>query len=117
MLVACKSKVEIDCLKLQLNREFEMKDLGEAKKILGMEIAMDRVTRTVHLTYKAYLKKVLKGFGMEGNSKLVTTPLAPPFKLSASLSSSTKKECDYMPQVPYSSLIGSLMYAMGLHYA
>ena len=43
MLVACKSKVEIDCLKLQLNREFEMKDLGEAKKILGIEIERDRV--------------------------------------------------------------------------
>ncbi|MBE2321316.1 hypothetical protein DVA67_035700, partial [Solirubrobacter sp. CPCC 204708] len=34
MLIASKSKVEIDKLKAQLNREFDMKDLGEAKKIL-----------------------------------------------------------------------------------
>ena len=36
-----------------------MKDLGDAKKILGMEIAKYRVKGTVHLTQKAYLKKVL----------------------------------------------------------
>ncbi|CAN1285750.1 Retrovirus-related Pol polyprotein from transposon TNT 1-94, partial [Linum perenne] len=42
MLIASKSKVEIDKLKVQLSKEFEMKDLGEAKKILGMEIKRDR---------------------------------------------------------------------------
>jgi hypothetical protein len=30
--------VEIDRLKAQLRNEFEMKDLEEAKKIIGMEI-------------------------------------------------------------------------------
>ena len=34
ILIASKSKVEIGKLKLQLNEEFEMKNLGEAKKIL-----------------------------------------------------------------------------------
>ena len=43
MLLACKSKVEINRLKLQMNREFKMKDLEEAKKILGMKIASDRM--------------------------------------------------------------------------
>ena len=38
ILIAAKSKAEIGKLKLQLNEEFEMKVLGEAKKILGMEI-------------------------------------------------------------------------------
>jgi len=38
MLIASKSKVEIDRLKAQLRTEFKMKDFGEAKKILGMEI-------------------------------------------------------------------------------
>ena len=50
MLVACKNKAEIERLKTQLSLEFEMKDLGEAKKILGMEVARDRVKGTVHLT-------------------------------------------------------------------
>uniref|UniRef100_A0A3Q7I4E9 CCHC-type domain-containing protein n=1 Tax=Solanum lycopersicum TaxID=4081 RepID=A0A3Q7I4E9_SOLLC len=35
MLIASKSKEEIEKLKNQLRKEFEMKDLGEAKKILA----------------------------------------------------------------------------------
>ncbi|KAE8654946.1 hypothetical protein F3Y22_tig00117034pilonHSYRG00285 [Hibiscus syriacus] len=37
MLIASNSQNEIDKLKTQLNQEFEMKDLGEAKKILEGE--------------------------------------------------------------------------------
>ena len=42
MLIAAKSKKEITKLKKLLSSEFEMKDLGAAKKILGMEITRDR---------------------------------------------------------------------------
>ncbi|KAE8692332.1 hypothetical protein F3Y22_tig00110840pilonHSYRG00095 [Hibiscus syriacus] len=42
MLIASRSQTEIAKLKTQLNKEFEMKDLGEAKKILGMEISRDK---------------------------------------------------------------------------
>ena len=38
MLIASKSQEEIEKLKIQLRKEFEMKNLGEAKKILGTEI-------------------------------------------------------------------------------
>lgn len=41
MLVAAKNISEINKLKAQLNSEFEMKDLGVVKKILGMKIHMD----------------------------------------------------------------------------
>ena len=36
-----------------------MKDLGEAKKVLGMEIKRDQKCDKVSLTQKGYLKKVL----------------------------------------------------------
>ena len=42
MLIASKSISEVNSLKKQLGSEFEMKDLGAAKKILGMEIHQDR---------------------------------------------------------------------------
>ena len=42
MLIASKSKVEIDMLKVQLGKEFETKDLGAARKILGMKIKRER---------------------------------------------------------------------------
>jgi len=38
MLIAFKSRSVIDKLKKDLSFEFEMKDLGEMKKVLGMEI-------------------------------------------------------------------------------
>ena len=42
MLIAEKSIVEINNLKVLLSKEFDMKDLGSAKKILEMEIRKDR---------------------------------------------------------------------------
>ena len=112
MLIASKSQKEIEKLKTQLNREFEMKDLGEAKKILGMEISRDRKLGRLCLTQKHYLRKVLKRFGINVKSKPVSTPLAPHFKLSASSSPRNEAEREYMSKVPYANAVGSLMYAM-----
>jgi len=42
MIIASKSRPAIDKLKKVLSSEFEMKDLGEAKKVLGTEIEGDR---------------------------------------------------------------------------
>lgn len=112
MLIASKSKVEIDRLKAQLRTEFEMKDLGEAKKILGMEIQRDRRKGTVCLTQTQYLKKILQRFGVDGKTKPVSTPLAPHFKLSASMSPRTEEERKHMAQIPYANAVGALMYAM-----
>ena len=50
MLIAAKSKEEIRTVKAKLNTEFEMKDLGAAKKILGMEILRDRVAERLSLS-------------------------------------------------------------------
>ena len=59
MLIASTNKDEIEKLKIQLNQEFEMKDLGEGKKILGMEICRDRARGKVSLSQKQYMKNVL----------------------------------------------------------
>ena len=42
MLLASKSIIEINRLKAQMARTFDMKDLGEARQILGMEIFRDK---------------------------------------------------------------------------
>ncbi|KAI3472952.1 hypothetical protein Pfo_029198 [Paulownia fortunei] len=112
MLIASQSQIEIDKLKAQLNQEFEMKDLGKAKKILGIEISRDRTRGKLCLTQKQYLKKVLQHFGMIENSKPVSTPLAPHLKISAQLSPKNDEEREYMAKVPYANAVGSLMYAM-----
>ncbi|GKC18665.1 retrotransposon protein, putative, ty1-copia subclass [Tanacetum coccineum] len=46
MLIACKSKSEIEYTKGLLRKEFNMKELGPARKILGIEIVRDKGSRT-----------------------------------------------------------------------
>nr|ABF81452.1 TIR-NBS type disease resistance protein [Populus trichocarpa] len=112
-----KSKVEIDRLKAQLRTEFEMKDLGEAKKILGIEIQRDRRKGTVCLTQTQYLKKILQRFGVDGKTKPVSTPLAPHFKLSASMSPRIEEERKHMAQIPYANAVGALISLKSLVFA
>ncbi|GJS34884.1 retrovirus-related pol polyprotein from transposon TNT 1-94 [Tanacetum coccineum] len=50
MLIACKSKAEIGSTKSLLKKEFDMKELGEAKKILGMEIVRDRSRKILRVS-------------------------------------------------------------------
>ena len=81
MLIASKNLHEIARLKALLSREFEMKNLGAAKKILGMEIHRDQGNGRLWLTQRSYLEKIVELFGM-GNAKVVSTPLANHFKMS-----------------------------------
>jgi hypothetical protein len=64
MLIAAKSMCEVDRLKSLLYKEFEMKDLGAAKKILDMEIRRDGEARKLWLSQKNYIRKVFENFSM-----------------------------------------------------
>lgn len=111
MLIARKDAEEIEKVKELLKFEFDMKELGPAKKILGMEISGDKKAGTLLLTQKGYLERILNKFGMR-NAKPLSTPLAPHFKLSMSNSPKTEVEIDYMSKVTYSSVVRSLMHSM-----
>ncbi|KAJ4976637.1 hypothetical protein NE237_001743 [Protea cynaroides] len=62
MLIAAKNMSHIQVLKRQLSDEFEMKDLGAAKKILGMEIRTDRKVGKLYLSQKSYIEKICYEF-------------------------------------------------------
>ena len=111
MLIATKDKEEIQRVKAQLSREFEMKYLGAIKKILKMEILKDRQAAMLYISQKGYIEKVLHRFNIQ-NAKPISTPLVAHFKISSSLSLKSKDDVDYMSRVPYSGVVGSLMYAM-----
>ena len=64
MLIACRDTSKINKLKEILSLEFDMKDLGAAKKILGMEIKRDRDNMRLYLSQSKYIGKVLKKFHM-----------------------------------------------------
>ncbi|GJZ65614.1 retrovirus-related pol polyprotein from transposon TNT 1-94 [Tanacetum coccineum] len=111
MLVADPNKDRINKLKAQLAREFEMKDLRPANKILGMQIHRDRVSRKIWLSQKSYVKKILQRFNMQ-DCKPISTPFHTNVKLSSKMSPSSEKERMKMSRVSYASAVGSLMSAM-----
>ena len=55
MLIAGSSMREINNLKTRLSTTFEMKDLGQAKQILGMKISRDRFACTLNLSQELYI--------------------------------------------------------------
>jgi len=111
MLLVCKEKSDLNRLKAQLNQRFKMKDLGPAKKILGMEIIRDRKNKKLCLYQQSYLGKVLDRYEMS-LSKTVTTPIPQHYKLSSAQSPQSQEEILDMARIPYASAVGSLMFAM-----
>nr|GEX12139.1 retrovirus-related Pol polyprotein from transposon TNT 1-94 [Tanacetum cinerariifolium] len=105
MLIASQSLDEIERLKTQLKSKFKMKDLGEAKMILGIEIVTNRILRKICLTQKQYLRRVLKRFRFDKQTKRVSTPLASQFKISAAMSSKNDAERAYVEKVPYANAV------------
>ena len=61
MLLAAKSIVEVNKLKALLSREFDIKDLGAAKKILEMKIRRDRDAKRLWLSQAGYVKRYWRG--------------------------------------------------------
>ncbi|KAH9746316.1 hypothetical protein KPL70_004379 [Citrus sinensis] len=111
MLVASPNKDRAQELKAQLAKEFEMKDLGPANKILGMQIHRDKNNRKIWLSQKNYLKKILRRFNMQ-DCKSISTLLPVNFKLSSSMCPSNEVERNEMSRVLYASAVESLMFAM-----
>jgi hypothetical protein len=111
MHIATKSIVEVNKLKVLLSKEFDIKNLGVAKKILGMEIHRDKDAKRLWLSQADYVKKVLERFNME-NVKSVSTLLVNYFCLSTSQCPKTVEEIEDMSKVLYASAMECLMYAM-----
>ena len=111
LLIASSDKSEIHKLKLILNEEFDMKDLGATRRILGIDIIRDRKAGTLKLSQARYLKKVIDLFGMK-NCKPVTTPIPAHYKPSTVKGELPEEEEKFVQKVPYSNAVGSLMYSM-----
>lgn len=111
MLIASKDSYEITKLKGLLNKEFEMKDLGQAKRILGMEIIRKEGSKGLLITQETYAKKVLSRFNM-ATAKPANVPVGAQFKLSQSDCPSSEHEQKLMKNISYASAVGSLMYSM-----
>jgi len=88
-----------------------MKELGEAKKILGMKITRDRSIGRLWRSQENYILKVLERFNM-AEVRQVTTLLAGHFNSSSKQYLQSLEEGEEMSRVSYASAVGSLMYVM-----
>lgn len=111
MLVASTDLVEVEQVKSDLKIKFDMKDLGSAKRILGMDITRIREKGVLWLTQHAYIQKLLKRFRMN-EAQGVYVPLSQHFKLFEKLKPSSQKESKEMSVVSYANAVGSVMYTM-----
>ena len=111
-----ESLVASSCVKLLnetkqvLNTHFDMKDLGDAFFVLGIQIHHDRSKGILGLSQRGYIEKVLKRFNMHSCSSCVA-PIQKGDKLSKSQCPQDENERVEMEKVPYASSVGSLMYA------
>lgn len=92
---------EILQIKENFSVRFQMKDLGELKHFLGLEI--DRTQEGIFLNQNKYAKDLLKRFGML-KCKPISTPLEPSRKLSA------YEGNDLKDATMYRQLVGGLIY-------
>ncbi|RVW42881.1 Retrovirus-related Pol polyprotein from transposon TNT 1-94 [Vitis vinifera] len=93
-----------------LSSKFDMKDLGNASFVLGIQIHRDRSRGILGLSQKAYIDKVLSRFGMS-NCAPGDTPVAKGDKFSLHQCPKNELEKKDMERFPYASVVGSLMYA------
>jgi len=103
ILIASRDTHAIEDLKKKLAKVFTIKDLGDMKYCLGIEVSCNR--EGIHLSQTSYIHDVLSKFGMT-NCKPVQSPMETGLKLHNILDDIVMND----PKVPYRKLLDSLMY-------
>jgi hypothetical protein len=110
ILLASNSLDMLHESKRLLSHNFDMKDLGEASYVIGIEIHRDRSNGTLGLSQKAYIDRVLTRFNMQHSSPSVA-PVVKGDVFGSFQCPKTEDEKAQMRMIPYASVVGSLMYA------
>ncbi|KAA0048455.1 gag/pol protein [Cucumis melo var. makuwa] len=98
-------------IKEWLATQFQMKDLGDAQYVLGIQIVRNRKNRTLAMSQASYIDKMLSRYKMQ-NSKKGLLPYRYGIYLSKEQCPKTTQEVEDMRKIPYASTVGSLMYIM-----
>jgi hypothetical protein len=105
-LITSNNRAALDKFKLQLNSEFECKDMGPAQHFLGFDIHRYRLNRKLYISQEKYLKDVLQRFDME-DCNPVKHPLPAGFQPIAA----TDAEHQQVKYLPYAQIVDSILYA------
>ena len=105
LALASQSEDGLNWLKAQLSQEFNMKDLGEAKAIIGWEITRDIQAGTLKIDQKGYIRDLL-----ESESMSPYHPTILPVKAGSTLTLDQVDDHTPADMVAYQRLVGKLMY-------
>ena len=107
IVIFTSNQQESDYIVKLIQSEFDIKDLGEAKLLLGLKLQRMPVGLFIH--QMDYVVKLLKQSNMH-DCKSVTTPCLPGDKFSKEQSPTTEEGKNAMRLVPYRETIGKLLF-------
>lgn len=105
ILIAYNNKSEEERLKLALSSKFQMKYLGEAAVMLGVNITRNRKLRSISIDQEKYIEQILVRFGMQ-DCNPISTPMDANVKFSKVMENDEGDD-----KFPYREAIGSLLFA------
>lgn len=109
LLIFSKEKHEEKRLKKSLQQKFEMKDLGNAKQFLGINIERNERHGNIHIHQSEYIKRTLERFRMQ-DCNPISTPADPNVRLTAKTQTSKSEEDKDISKTSYQEAVGSLLY-------
>ena len=105
LLLVANNTTLLASTKVALSSRFDMKDMGEAHFILGVQIRRNRAKRQLSLSQREYVRTILERFDMQ-DCNAVASPMATGLKLVKGPLMDTIDD-----GTPYASAVGALMYA------
>ena len=98
-------------VKARIASAFTVKDLGEMRFCLGIEVVRDRAQRTLQISQRPYVEHLAAKYHMTSPHP-VAIPLDPSLVLRKAQSPQTEDERREMAGVPYAQLLGGLLWVM-----
>ena len=102
MLLACNNLKFLRKLKVNIGTKWSVKDIGEAKFMLGMNISRDRKCKQLYINQSTYIKTVLERFRMF-ECRTMSTP-------ASAVQLKKPDESEVSVDIPYRKATGSLIY-------
>ena len=110
ILLAANDKGLLYEVKHFLSKNIDMKDMAEASYVIGIKIHRERSRGILGLSQETYSNKVIERFNMKYCS-LSVAPILKGDRFDLNQSPKNDFEREHIKNIPYASVVGSLMYA------
>ena len=107
LLAAAGTEKELKKFWISLSNAFKLRDMGQPKFFLGMEIHYIRNSGVITISQHSYITKLAAKFGIDNSSK-PTTPIRTDYYKSLESSTNEPVILDF----PYKELVGALIFVM-----